>query len=165
MKKEELILIGMRVLRFIFFGLFVIGCFFNYEGIDILRHASSYDSGRLEVDSLQQQPGRDRRAPTVMAFGRVNNVSTAIILGSIESEKAARASRAFYDEELNVPVWYRPDGQSTLDRYPEEKVFPISRVRNKLIWRLTLLNMPFIVVVIVIIFYKRKLKRNAQRED
>lgn len=161
-RKQELILIGLRVLMFVLFVPFVIGWILNYDGMDIIRHAEAYQSGILNVDSLSYTPGKRRKPPTVRAYGNVSNVHTGIILGNRDSESTERLIHAHAQRPLRIPVWYRADGESTLEQHPDENAFPKGRIINKLILNVLLFNMPFIVVWIIAWMYKRKHKNDVQ---
>ena len=62
-------------------------------------------------------------------------------------------------KEVFVPVWYKPDGKLTLERYSNENSFPIKRIWMTVLIFFMLLNAPLIVLFIIYWQLKLKYKR------
>jgi hypothetical protein len=148
--------------KFGFFGLFLIGIFLNADGVRIIASRNQYKPGILKIDSITGGAVGEVQESTIRGYGLVDSIHTGVILGNVSS---ANTQDILSDLEDNVavliPVWYKANGKLTLDRFPDEKEFPIERIYKKLFYNAVLFFGPFIVVLV----WQIRLKRKLIKED
>src|SRR4051812_32306815 len=101
----------------------------NYDGYEILRNQQAYKSGLLKFDSFMNSSADKYGSSTTGFWGHVDSVHTGITFSS-KSEPRVKAFFKSISEgkDVFVPVWYKPDGKLTLERYPHENRFPAKRI-------------------------------------
>jgi hypothetical protein len=157
-------IIMLRILMFILIMPFFVGVIINYDGANILFHAHNYDSGLLQVDSFVSGVGYRGTSAAVRVMGHVGSVQTGMLLDDADSPSTSARVDSFAAGGLKIPVWYRPDGELTLERSGHEATFPVMRVINEVIVNLLLLNFPFILVLIIHWRYQSKYKKSEKKE-
>jgi len=141
--------IGLRynvlgVLKFFSFVLFIIGGIINYDGLRIVLSSKSYSAGLLRVKSLYGGTGAEGGNTVYYAKGNVDTLETSILIGQIGTAYTDSLVQRFSEKEVLLPIWYRPDGKLTLERFSNEDQFPYCRIWKKLTLLFVCFNMPFL---------------------
>jgi hypothetical protein len=162
-EKKELKLAFAQILCFASFILLPFGIIIEYDAVSVLVHVGEYRSGVLKGDSVFYRDIRRSHRSSVFFVGHVDSISTVVMVGTSppSDEFTARALgpliRQGYFEH---PVWYRPDGKHTLNRFAREKneAF-IERVWLRALSYFTFMLLPFPLCLAWALRLKKEVKR------
>jgi hypothetical protein len=136
----------------------------NYDGYEILSNIDNYEAGLLKIDSFSSGVGAEGGSSTVRAHGHVNFVPTEIIVGSGDSGETIRILNAHEkNNDFRLPVWYKPDGRLTLDRYPEEHTLSGKRIWKSVLQLALFLNLPLPMVWLIDWRLRKKYKNEKHK--
>jgi hypothetical protein len=159
-ERQQMMLGILKVLKVFSFIIFIIGIILNFDGYEILKRKNEYKDGSLNVDSIRTTPSGTGGLSTFRALGYADSVYTEIILGNENAIKLKILLNEYYEtKRLSIPIWYKPDGKLTLDRYPDETTFPTERIWKKALEYFLYFNCPFIAICIIDWRLKRKYRK------
>ncbi len=142
--------------------LFFFGILLNYDGVLILVNKNNYSQGVLKADSMIVQPKRRGNRSVIYFYGKTDSLSTSITLGETGTHFIDSIFQKYSEtKNVDLPIWFKPDGNLSLNRFPEEKIFPFNKILTKVVRYIFFFNVPFIVIFFWIRFLNKKENQNA----
>lgn len=158
--KQQLIHGILLALKFISVVPFILGIIVNYDGYQTLINMKNYKPGLLQVDSLDASSPDEYGSSAWYAVGHIDSIDIRISIGSAKDMRTKKLVGEYIDKrELQLPVWYKADGELTLDRYSQESKFPKYRIWENMIKNLILFNGPLIIAFMLDWRFKREYKK------
>lgn len=158
--KTKLLSSFSTVLCYVTFIPLVFGVLIQKDGISIIADHKKYKAGILKGDSLETLIVGKSNRTAIFLDGHVDTVQTSILIGH---------TRTLYTDSILgvyartgsalIPVWYKADGEDTIERFANEKEFPLWRIAKKTLLYLLSFCGPFVLAII----WRYRLKRTIAK--
>lgn len=159
-QKTDLLYTFSKVLTFATFIPLIFGILIEYDGLSIMLQSNLYKDGILRGDSIETSPTSKSQQSAVYVLGYADSVYTSILVGNTETFYTDSVLDVFTNtKSVLLPVWYKPDGELTIERYKNEKEFPFWRVTKKTMLYFIAFCSPFILTLIWRVRLGKKLKK------